>query len=110
MKKNFYLVLAILGVILPYTQFVTWTNTYGFNISLMLSEMFANQIATGIAIDALLAGLVIVAFIIFERSEIKVKHLWLPVVGIFLSGISFAFPMYLYLRERAREENVQKTV
>lgn len=108
MKKNVYLILAVFGVLLPYTQFVPWTNTHGFNISLMLAEMFANQIATGIAIDALLTAVGIIVFILFERREIRVKHLWLPIVGIFLSGISFAFPIYLYLRERTREENLQK--
>ncbi len=99
MKKNIYLILSILGIILPYTQFVPWTNANGLNLKLLLSEMFANQIATGIAIDALFTGLVIIIFILFDRKIAKVKFFWIPIVGIFLSGIAFALPFYLYLRE-----------
>ncbi len=103
MKKNIYLVLMILGIILPYTQFVPWSNVHGFNLSLMINQMFANQIAAGIAIDALLAAVVIVFLILFENDRVKVKHLWLPILGIFISGISLALPLYLYMRERALE-------
>lgn len=84
---------------MPYTQFVPWTNANGLNLKLLLSEMFANQIATGIAIDALFTGLVIIIFILFDRKIAKVKFFWIPIVGIFLSGIAFALPFYLYLRE-----------
>ena len=108
MKKNIYLVLAIFGVILPYTQFVPWSMQNGSDIKLMISEMFANQIASGIAIDALLTGVVIVLFMFFDRKKVVVKWIWIPIVGVFLSGISFALPMYLYLRERALETKSTK--
>jgi hypothetical protein len=101
MKKNVYLAISILGVILPLTQFVPWTNAHGFDLGLMISEMFANHIASGIAIDALLAALAIVLFIIFDMKQSRVKLWWIPVIGIFVSGISFALPFYLFLRERS---------
>lgn len=105
MKKNIYLILAILGLILPYTQFVPWANTNGFDLLTMIKQMFANQIASGIAIDALLAAVVIIFFIVFENRLIKVKHIWLPVTCIFISGISLALPLYLYMRECTLEKN-----
>lgn len=104
MKKNIYLALALAGIILPYTQFVPWSNANGFNLRLMIGEMFVNQIASGIAIDALLTALVILVFIAFDRKSVRVSYLWLPIAGMFLSGISFALPMYLYLRERALKQ------
>jgi len=97
----------VLGIILPYTQFVPWSNVNGFNLPLMISEMFANKIAAGIAIDALLAGVAIIFLIIFENSRVKVKNVWLPLAGIFISGISFALPLYLYMRERVLEQKTQ---
>ncbi len=90
MKKNLYLALAILGVVVPYTQFVPWSMQNGFNLKLMVSQMFANQIASGIAFDALLTGVAIVLFMVFDRKKVAVKYVWIPIVGIFLSGISFA--------------------
>ena len=103
MQKKVYLFLAMLGVVLPYTQFVPWSNANGFDLRLMGKLMFANQIAAGIAIDALLAAVAIIIFMVFDNRKTKVKYLWIPVIGIFLSGIAFAFPMYLYLRECALE-------
>lgn len=104
MKKNIYLALAILGFILPYTQFVPWTNQYGFDFGFMVEQMFANQIASGIALDALVIAVVIVIFILFEQRQDKVKFFWVPIVTIFLSGIALALPLYLYLRELTREK------
>lgn len=104
MKKNLYLALAVLGIILPYTQFVPWSNANGFDIGLMVSLMFANQIAAGVAIDALLVALSIVVLIIFDTREIRVKYWWIPIIGIFMAGISFALPFYLYLRELSKEK------
>jgi hypothetical protein len=104
MKKNIYLVLAILGVILPMSQFAQWSMVNGFDLKLMGQAMFANQIAGGIAIDALLTAVAIVVFMVFDQKQVKVKYLWLPIAGIFFSGISFALPMYLYLRERAMKK------
>lgn len=108
MRKKVYLILTILGVILPMSQFAQWSMVNGFDLKLMGAAMFANQIASGIALDALITAVVIVVFIIFDRKDVKVQHLWLPIVGIFFSGISFALPMYLYLRESALGKGTEK--
>ncbi len=104
MKKYAYLLIAILGIVLPYTQFVSWSNENGFDLDSMVSLMFANQIASGIALDALVAGLAILLFILIDRKESKVKYWWVSILGIFLSGIAFALPFYLYLRELSLEK------
>lgn len=96
-----YLVLSIIGAILPFSQFVAFTNQYGFNLNIMFANIFANQMATGIALDAMWAAIILIIFIFHETKHAKIKHLWLPIVGIFMIGLSFAFPFYLYLREIA---------
>lgn len=106
MKKNFYLILSIIGIILPYSQFVLFTNQYGFDLKLMLEQIFINHMSSGIALDAMWAAIILIFFIIRENKNIKIKHLWLPILGIFLIGLSFAFPFYLYLRELAQTKNL----
>lgn len=101
MYKNIYLALALLGIIIPYSQFVPWTMANGLNFGLMFEEMFVNQISRGITFDALLVAVVIIAFVFIENKKRSVKNLWLPIIGIFLFGVSFALPMYLYLREKS---------
>lgn len=105
MKKKVYALLAFFGLIIPYTQFVPWTNENGFDVFAMVSAMFANQIAAGIALDALTAAVVLVVFIAIEHKRRPIPYAWVPVCSIFLVGIAFAFPLYLYLRERADEKN-----
>ncbi len=100
MKKNIYLILALMGIVIPYSQYVPWSITNGFDFSLMMQQMFVNQIAKGIAFDALLVSLVIIIFIIFDNKRREVKNVWIPVVGIFIFGVAFALPMYLYLKEK----------
>jgi hypothetical protein len=101
MKKNMYLILSIIGAILPFSQFVAFTNQHGFNLNIMFANIFANKMATGIALDAMWAAIILIIFILSENKKINIKHLWLPIIGIFMIGLSFAFPFYLYLREIA---------
>lgn len=99
MKKKLYLLLASLGIVVPYTQFVPYTTTYGFDFRTMIELMFANQIASGIAWDALLTAVVVIIYILLEQKTRPVKHIWIPLVGMFAVGLAFALPAYLYLRE-----------
>ena len=99
MRKNLFLILSILGIIIPYTQFVPFTNEFGFDLPRMLDQMFATTISTGIAYDAFFTALVLIIFILIEQKRNPVKLFWIPIVGIFAIGLSFAFPFYLYLRE-----------
>lgn len=99
MNKKIYLVLMIIGVILPYTQFVPWTMANGMDLPLMFKLMFANQIAAGIALDALTAAAILLIFMALEARRKPVRYWYVPVVGIFAFGLAFALPCYLYLRE-----------
>jgi hypothetical protein len=99
MNKKIYLGLMIIGVILPYTQFVPWSMANGMDLGLMAKEMFANQIAAGIAIDALTAAVILMVFMALEQKRRPIKLWYLPVLGVFIFGLAFALPCYLYLLE-----------
>lgn len=99
MNKKIYLMLIIIGAILPYTQFVPWSMANGLDLAKMGSEMFANQIASGIAIDALTAAFILFVFIGLEQKRRPVKYFYLPIIATFVFGLACALPMYLYLRE-----------
>ena len=98
--KYFYWTMMAIGIILPYTQFVPWSLSGGA-VGDIPSQAFVNQIAAGITLDALTAGLFLIGFMILDRKEVRVKNIWLPIVGIFIFGIAFAFPCYFYLRSIA---------
>ncbi len=103
MKKNIYLGLAIINGIVLYAFFILWSSVHGFDISLMLSEIMSTTLSTAIFLDAVLASLVFIVFVFFDQQKLKIPYYWLSIISIFLIGIAFAFPFYLYLRERQIE-------
>ena len=79
---------------------IPWTIENGLNINLMIAEMFVNRMSTFIAFDLLITVLAVIFFIIHEGRRIKLKQLYLPILAIFLVGVSLGFPLFLYLRQR----------
>lgn len=102
MNKYFYWVMMAAGIALPYSQFVPWSISGGAIVDIG-SLAFANRIAAGITLDALVAAVFLIGFILLERRSVRVRHMWIPIVGIFLFGIAFAYPCYFYLRSTASD-------
>ena len=94
-----YLVLSILGFLLPYSQFVPWYLEHGPDRLQFTTEMFENRISTFFVFDVLIAAGALLVFILFEGRRLGVKHLWVPILGTLVVGVSFGLPLFLYLRE-----------
>ncbi len=103
MHKYFYLVMMVAGIVLPYSQFVPWFMSDG-SIMNIVPFAFSNRVSAGITLDALIAAVFLVGFILLEKRSVRVKHIWIPVVGIFLFGIAFAYPCYFYLRSMSMDQ------
>jgi hypothetical protein len=102
-RKNIYLLLCALGVALPYSQFIPWLTENGLHIGLLFRQLFANRIGGFFGLDVLVSSVVLVGFIRAEGQRLGVRRLWLPIAGLLTVGVSFALPLFLYLRERALE-------
>lgn len=99
--KHLYLALCVVGTLLPYSQFIPFFAENGLDISLFVGGVFANYASSGIAFDALVTGLAVIAFIIVEGRRFKMDKLYLPIASIFLVGMSLGLPLFLYMREDA---------
>jgi hypothetical protein len=42
-------------------------------------------------------------FVWLEGHRVAARHLWAPIFGTLVIGVSFGLPLFLYLRERAIE-------
>ncbi|HKW61658.1 MAG TPA: DUF2834 domain-containing protein [Candidatus Acidoferrum sp.] len=103
-RKAVYLVFCVLGIVLPYSQFVPWVvEHHGVPIGLFVRDLFANRIGGFFGMDVLVSAVVLVSFIQREGQRLGVRHLWLPIVGTLTAGVSLGFPLFLYLREGALE-------
>jgi hypothetical protein len=97
--RHFYLICCVLGLLLPYSQFVPWLLEHGLNIRLFFHELFANRISVFFAMDVIISAIVLIWFIQSEGKRLRVRLLWLPTLGTLLVGVSLGFPLFLFLRQ-----------
>ena len=102
-RKNVYLFLCIVGVVLPYSQFLPWVMEHGLKADLFVRQLFANRISGFFGLDVMVSAVVLVRFVRVEGKRLDMRLLWLPIVGVLAVGVSFALPLFLYLRERKME-------
>ena len=106
--KVTYIILCLLGIVIPYWQMVPWTMDNGMDVMKMYEEATANRMAAFAWLDAIMAALALVIFIIVESRKINMKLAWLPVAGIFAVGIGFAMPLFLLMRHMHMEKNAAR--
>lgn len=102
MLKRFYLVMAIIGTIVPWFFFATFFAAEGLNIPLFVQSLFVNGAAAGFVADVLLAAVVFLVWSYSDAQKVGVRRWWLVLPASFLVGLSLALPLYLYLRADAR--------
>jgi hypothetical protein len=103
-SKTIYLLLCVVGTILPYSQFVPWLLEHGLNLRLFVDELLFNRISTFFALDVIVSAVVLIGFMRVEHSRNKVRRRWLPILAVLTVGVSLAFPLFLYLRELELEQ------
>ncbi len=100
-RKAIYLVLCIVGVVLPYWQFIPWVAANGLHLSLFIHQLFANRVSAFFAMDVLASA---VALLIFARAEsVRLGARWITLLAVLTVGVSLGLPLLLYMRERALE-------
>src|SRR5215472_6386209 len=103
-RKAVYLVFCVVGILLPYSQFVPWVVAHhGVPLGPFLRELFSTRIGGFFGMDLLVSAVVLIFFARREGKRLGVRHLWLPIVGTLAVGVSLGLPLFLYLREAALE-------
>lgn len=92
--KNLYLILAIVGAIVPYVFFIDFFASEGLALTGFVSGLFVNGAAGGFSADLLITSAVFWTYL-FSRND--GPKAW-PFVLINLTiGLSCALPLYLYM-------------
>ena len=95
-QKTIYVLLILLGIILPLTGLVPFLIEHGVDMPELIRQMFESHIATFFSWDLIISGVTLLFFMGFDEKRPK---LWLiPTLGLFMIGVSFAFPTYALLR------------
>ena len=78
MKKNIYLILCVLGIALPYWQFLPWVAANGLNLRLFFQQLFANRIGVFFGMDVLVSAFALLFFVRFESSRMRIRDAGCP--------------------------------
>ena len=97
--KHLYLVLAVIGIVGPYYFLITFLQAHGLDGKAFLQQLLGTQISTFFAVDLLLSSVVFVIYLRHEARRYSIKHRWLYLIALLTVGLSFALPLFLYVRE-----------
>ncbi|MBC8717169.1 DUF2834 domain-containing protein [Ochrobactrum sp. Marseille-Q0166] len=98
--KNFYLAMSVVGTFIPWIFFGSFFSQHGLDIWLFLQSLFVNGAAAGFSADVLITILVFWVWSWRDAAKHNVAQWWLIFPASFCVGLSLAFPLYLYLREK----------
>ncbi|MEM9778036.1 MAG: DUF2834 domain-containing protein [Chloroflexota bacterium] len=97
-SKNVYLILAIVGTVIPWFFFGRFFMLNGFDVLLFLQSLFVNGAAGGFSADILISILVFWIWATVDARRHHVRLWWLIFPTGFTVGLSLAMPLYFYLR------------
>jgi hypothetical protein len=98
--RNLDVVFCLLGLVLPYSQFIAWIiEHHALNILMFMHDLFANRIAAFFALDVIVSAVVLLSFIQSEGRRLRMRFLWLPMLGTVFVGVSLGLPLFLYLQQ-----------
>ena len=97
--KNLYLVLAIVGAIVPYVFFMGFFQSEGLALGTFVEALFVNGAAGGFSADLLFTSFVFWLFMFVQAKSDSGPKPYLFIALNLLIGLSCALPAYLYARE-----------
>lgn len=95
-----YLILCVVGTILPYWKLLPWITQHGLSVSLLFAELFSTRIGAFFGLDVIVSALALFVFVFFEGRRAGVPRRWLPIIATLLVGVSLGLPLFFYLRQR----------
>lgn len=98
--RHVFLILAIVGAIVPMYYFVKWMEEFGYDLGAMVVAWNVNDATTGLVWDLTISAVALTLFVVWESAK---SGRWLNLVAIpatFCIGVSCGLPLYLWLRSR----------
>ena len=104
--KWVYLLLAILGAVLPTLENIEFAKIYGpaFDIQLFIELANNNPASQSLSRDLFIGSSAVFVWIISESKRLEMKNLWIVILTTFTIAFAFSAPLFLYLRELRIEE------
>ncbi|MEX2519681.1 MAG: DUF2834 domain-containing protein [Paracoccaceae bacterium] len=98
--RHAFLLLAVLGAVVPMYYFLSWLGAHGYDLGAMVEAWNVNDASTGLVWDLTISAVALTVFVLWETVS---NRRWINLIAIPASicvGVSFGFPLYLWLRMR----------
>ncbi len=96
--KHLYLMLAVVGTVLPLSQLLPFLRDHGLNASVFVQQLFSTPVSAFFGLDVLVSAIALWFFVYFEGRRISIPYRWAPVLATIVVGVSLGLPLFLYLR------------
>jgi uncharacterized protein DUF2834 len=97
--KHVYLLLCVVGTIFPYLQLIEFIRDNGPDVRAFHDQLFRSHVGAFFGLDVIISSIVLWVLVAVEGRRTNMKHLWAPIVGNLLVGVSLGLPLFLYMRE-----------
>ena len=95
-RQRGFLVLAIIGALVPYSAFFVFVSRSGFDPGLLVHQVFASPGATFFALDVIVSACAVIYGVITDRRLTRLR--WAPIAASVLIGASCGLPLWQALR------------
>ena len=95
-----YLFAAFVGAALPLSYLFRFLAAHGFDLPLLVGQLFQTHVSAFFGVDVIISGLVLLVFIPREGRRLGMRNLWAYVLCTLLVGVSLGLPLFLFFRER----------
>jgi hypothetical protein len=72
----------------------------GFDMLAFMRAAFANHAASSLSCDAIGAAATFMVWVFFESRRLGMRRWWLYVLLTMCVALAFAFPLFLFMREK----------
>ncbi len=104
--RHVYLLLALLGGVLPWLANWEFIQNYGaaFDLALFVRLAGANPAAASLSRDLAIAAAAVTLWMVVESRRLRMRGLVWVLLSCGTIAFAFGAPLFLYLRERRLEE------
>lgn len=100
-KQTVYLILAIIGIVLPWYFLLQFFGGLGqFDWGSFFAAAFANPAASSLTVDFMIVLVAFLFWMIPEAKKLEMRNWWIYLVLMGFVSAGFAIPLFLFMRER----------
>ena len=96
--RYIYIILVILGTILPWRHFYAWFQENGWQLQPLIDSWYVNEGTSGLVWDLTIAAIALTIWVVHESITRKNWFGLLAIPATYGIGLSAGLPLYLILR------------